>query len=648
MIVIRHMFSILLLIALFDQGYSLSFVTKENKTTVAVTGSNQTFTWKLSLTKQEKTKQLKVQFGPWDKELNAAKHYLIAFSWFTLSVQDPPPLPPTPPEPQNNTLDVEEGDELNITCRSRMETNSPVIWIKDSLRVQTGKSRFLYIRKVTRSQAGNYICVSLTPNGNFSSPITTVDVLYAPSIHFPSLKQVSVELLRGNSTTLKCIAAANPSPTFTWDKHGEKITKNRLGWDSVTFILQEKILNNDKKVLQSIDNTAASKQRIDDEDTVTKYLSITAVAAVIVICAFLIRRYVTKRSRREIDKRKDDEVDENNMHSTEPGFLTLNPSFFGDLEWEIPRANLNVEKVIGRGAFGVVSRGLALGLPGKPGWTVVAVKSLQEDATEKEKRDLLSEMSVLKHLDPHPHVICLYGCVTTEARPLVVVEYAEYGDVLGYLRKSRGVHDNYYSDPSVKPRTSLTSKQLLKFAWEISDGMDYLSKKKIIHRDLAARNVLVGNEEVCKITDFGMARDVQEEDIYVRTHEGRLPIKWTAPEALFGSGAYTTASDVWSFGVVMYEIFTVGGDPFPGVYMREIPALLKNGYRMTRPKFLSPKLYNIMMECWKKNSSERPSFEFLRSTLHSMIRDDEQEYVNLQELLYENVLPSGCLGEKVN
>ncbi|XP_015761888.1 PREDICTED: proto-oncogene tyrosine-protein kinase receptor Ret-like [Acropora digitifera] len=224
--------------------------------------------------------------------------------------------------------------------------------------------------------------------------------------------------------------------------------------------------------------------------------------------------------------------------------LVMNPTFSRDQEWEIPRSNLKIEKVIGRGAFGVVSRGSAWDIPGKPGWTVVAIKSIREDASEREKRDLLSEFALLKNLDPHPHVIQLFGCVSSDTRPLIVVEYARYGDLLGYLRKSRGVHDNYYSDPSVKPCSELTSRNLLKFAWEISDGMDYLSIKKIIHSDLAARNVLVGEDEVCKITDFGMTGDVQEEDIYVRIHEGRLPIKWTAPEAIFDSGTYTTACNV--------------------------------------------------------------------------------------------------------
>ncbi|XP_078381595.1 protein amalgam-like [Oculina patagonica] len=323
---------ILLQGSVFNKVHGLRFVTEQNETTIASTGSNQTFTWKLSLTEQEKTKHLQVQFGPWDKEIDAAKHYWIVVvqepsrnqtllrgnnlitkrlywagdlahdyvvvfklfsakpndsgdygirdrvngfpqktlqSWFTLSVQDLPPLPTKLPTTQNVSLDVEEGDELNITCHIRMETNSSVLWIRDSIPLQKGKSRFLYIRSVNRSQEGNYICVSLSSNGNFSSPITTVNVLYAPSINFPS-KQVTVEILRGNSTTLKCVAAANPSPTFTWHKHREKISvgfnstwnsttltvtpvndndltsyvctaKNPVGWDSVTFILREKV-----------------------------------------------------------------------------------------------------------------------------------------------------------------------------------------------------------------------------------------------------------------------------------------------------------------------------------------------------------------------------------------------------------------------
>nr|XP_058941782.1 fibroblast growth factor receptor 3-like [Pocillopora verrucosa] len=707
----------------------LEIITEPNETTISFTGSNQTFTWNFNLTLEEKSKQPTVIFAHWRKEgesisgyhwvtviresygsesvkkytealitrrlqwvgdlargfvafqllnvqLNDSSDYGIRFcidrcrhlkeSGFTLFVQDPPPSPTRPPEPENITLEIKEGEPLNITCRARMRTESTsVMWLKDNRLIKKGRNRFLFIQSINKSQAGSYMCVSMSQFGDHSPSFTAVDVLYAPKIINPN-KKVALELTRGNSTRLKCAANANPSPTFTWYTHDGEITQgfshtsnssslivtpinerdftsyiclatNKIANDSVTFTLHEKGKYNNSLVTISI---------LNGRESLTKYLSITAGLAVIAIFALFIKRYMAKRSRGQTNQRTR-EVSLRSQATCNEFFPNgaCNVSSSSDPEWEIPRARLNVEKVIGRGAFGVVSRGLAFDLPGKPGWTVVAVKSVQDDASEKEKADLLSEMSLLKHLDPHPHVIRLYGCVTIEARPLVVVEYAQYGDLLGYLRKSRGVRDNYYSDPSVEPRTSLTSKQLLRFAWQISDGMDYLSKKKIIHRDLAARNVLVGDEDVCKITDFGMARDVWAEDIYVRTHEGRLPIKWTAPEALFGSGAYTTRSDVWSFGVVMYEIFTVGGDPFPGVYMRDIPAMLKNEYRMPRPKFVSAKLFKIMMECWKTDPLKRPDFECLRSRIHSMTRDEEQDYVNLEGLLYENVQPTSFTEE---
>ncbi|PFX16311.1 Proto-oncogene tyrosine-protein kinase receptor Ret [Stylophora pistillata] len=166
-----------------------------------------------------------------------------------------------------------------------------------------------------------------------------------------------------------------------------------------------------------------------------------------------------------------------------------------------------------------------------------------ENAPESDRKDLLSELELMKKLKPHPHVIKLMGCITNSDPLLVLIEHIPYGDLLGYLRKSRGLNDTYFKDPDVKPETNLTSEQLVRFAWQIADGMKYLSSKKIIHRDLAARNVLVGEGEGCKVTDFGMARNVGQDDIYTRRSGGRLPVKWTAYEGLL-YGTYTTQSDV--------------------------------------------------------------------------------------------------------
>ncbi|CAH3158937.1 unnamed protein product, partial [Pocillopora meandrina] len=240
-----------------------------------------------------------------------------------------------------------------------------------------------------------------------------------------------------------------------------------------------------------------------------------------------------------------------------------------------------------------------------------------ENASESERKDLLSELELMKQLKPHPYVIKLLGCVTKSEPLLVLIEYVPFGDLLGYLRKSRGLNDTYYKDPDIKPQTNLTSQQLIKFAWQIADGMSYLSSIPVIHRDLAARNVLVGEGETCKVTDFGMARDVQEDNIYEKKTRGRLPVKWTAIEALL-YGKYTTRSDVWSYGILLYEIFTIGGSPYPRMDGRKIANLLQEGYRMPKPQHVDDKLYDIMIKCWKDDPNLRPSFEKLRNKLKEM------------------------------
>lgn len=307
--------------------------------------------------------------------------------------------------------------------------------------------------------------------------------------------------------------------------------------------------------------------------------------------------------------------------------------------WEIRREQVHIMEMIGKGAFSQVAKAVAfLNINGTEGQITVAVKMLKENAPESDRKDLLSELELMKKLKPHPHVIKLMGCITNSDPLLVLIEHIPYGDLLGYLRKSRGLNDTYFKDPDVKPETNLTSEQLVRFAWQIADGMKYLSSNKIIHRDLAARNVLVGEGEECKVTDFGMARNVGQDDIYTRRSGGRLPVKWTAYEGLL-YGTYTTQSDVWSFGVVLYEIFTIGGSPYPGIKGREIADKLQKGYRMQKPKHVDEQLHQIMFQCWQEDPNLRPTFSNLADTLKKLIQN-ETTYVNMEEYdnnLYANI-----------
>ncbi|XP_068734120.1 uncharacterized protein [Montipora capricornis] len=298
-------------------------------------------------------------------------------------------------------------------------------------------------------------------------------------------------------------------------------------------------------------------------------------------------------------------------------------------EWEYPREKVRIEKYIGKGAFGVVAKAFVDDLG------IVAIKIPKVEATESNKEDLLAEYELVKQLQ-HPNIIRLMGAVTLSDPIMVMFEYIPYGDLLGFLKRSRGLDDQYFNDPDIKPSSSLTSEQLLKFSGEIADGMAYLEAWKIIHRDLAARNVLVGEEETCKITDFGMARDVQQNDIYFKRSRGRLPVKWTAIESLL-YGICTTQSDVWSYGIVLYEIFTIGGKPYPDIQGHRIPYVLKNNYRMPQPVHLDDEIYALMCECWQNDPNDRPTFEAISSTIRRLQRCHK-------EIIYMNVYDDNLYG----
>ncbi|KAF6371726.1 fibroblast growth factor receptor 3 [Rhinolophus ferrumequinum] len=313
-----------------------------------------------------------------------------------------------------------------------------------------------------------------------------------------------------------------------------------------------------------------------------------------------------------------------------------------DPKWELPRARLTLGKPLGEGCFGQVVMAEAIGIDKeratKP--VTVAVKMLKDDATDKDLSDLVSEMEMMKMIGKHKNIINLLGACTQAGPLYVLVEYAAKGNLREYLRARRPPGMDYSFDTCKLPEEQLTFKDLVSCAYQVARGMEYLASQKCIHRDLAARNVLVTEDNVMKIADFGLARDVHNLDYYKKTTNGRLPVKWMAPEALFDR-VYTHQSDVWSFGVLLWEIFTLGGSPYPGIPVEELFKLLKEGHRMDKPANCTHDLYMIMRECWHAVPSQRPTFKQLVEDLDRILTvTSTDEYLDLS-VPFEQYSPGG-------
>ncbi|XP_032082166.1 fibroblast growth factor receptor 3-like [Thamnophis elegans] len=313
-----------------------------------------------------------------------------------------------------------------------------------------------------------------------------------------------------------------------------------------------------------------------------------------------------------------------------------------DPKWELARSRLTLGKPLGEGCFGQVVMAEAMGIdkekPSQP--VTVAVKMLKDDATDKDLSDLVSEMEMMKMIGKHKNIINLLGACTQDGPLYVLVEYASKGNLREYLRARRLPGMDYSFDTCKMPEEQLAFKDLVSCAYQVARGMEYLASQKCIHRDLAARNVLVTEDHVMKIADFGLARDVHNIDYYKKTTNGRLPVKWMAPEALFDR-VYTHQSDVWSFGVLLWEIFTLGGSPYPGIPVEELFKLLKEGHRMDKPANCTPDLYMIMRECWHAVPSQRPTFKQLVEDLDRVLTvTSTDEYIDLS-VAFEQYSPKG-------
>lgn len=294
-----------------------------------------------------------------------------------------------------------------------------------------------------------------------------------------------------------------------------------------------------------------------------------------------------------------------------------------DEKWEVPRGSVAIKELAGEGAFGYVAKAEAFELPNMPTPCTVAVKMLKENASDIELADLISEMETMKEIGTHKNIVNFLGACTIQGPLFLIVEYCPHGNLRDFLRNNR---------PSLIELTEhmkaqLTFRDLLSIAYQIARGMSYLSSKKCIHRDLAARNVLIADDFVIKIADFGLSRNLGNTDYYRRTTHGRLPVKWLAIEALFDQ-QYTVKSDVWSFGILLWEIFTLGGSPYPGIPVERLFTLLKNGYRMECPIYCPSNIYEIMLHCWSENAKNRPLFSELYEKLDELLSTETAlEYV---------------------
>uniref|UniRef100_A0A9J7XKK8 Fibroblast growth factor receptor n=1 Tax=Cyprinus carpio carpio TaxID=630221 RepID=A0A9J7XKK8_CYPCA len=260
-----------------------------------------------------------------------------------------------------------------------------------------------------------------------------------------------------------------------------------------------------------------------------------------------------------------------------------------DPDWEFPRENLTLGKPLGEGCFGQVVRAEAYGInkDNQDQMTTVAVKMLKDDATDKDLADLISEMELMKVMDKHKNIINLLGVCTQDGPLYVLVEYASKGSLREYLRARRPPGMDYTFDVTKVPEEQLTFKDLVSCAYQVARGMEYLASKR-----------------------------------------GRLPVKWMAPEALFDR-VYTHQSDVWSFGVLMWEIFTLGGSPYPGIPVEELFKLLKEGHRMDKPSNCTHELYMKMRECWHAVPTQRPTFKQLVEELDRLLVTISDEYLDL-------------------
>ncbi|XP_005406416.1 PREDICTED: vascular endothelial growth factor receptor 1 isoform X2 [Chinchilla lanigera] len=567
-----------------------------------------------------------------------------------------------------------EGEDLKLSCTANKFLYKDLTWVllrtvnnrtmrhsiskqKKAVTGEHSTTLKLIIKNVSLEDSGTYACRArnvYTGEEILQKTEVTIRGQEAPHL-LQNLSDHTVAV--SSSTTLDCHAGGVPEPQITWFKNHHKI--------------QQEPGTSDKSNLELIT------------------LTCTCVAATLfwLLLTLFIRKL--KRSSSEI---KTDYL----SIIMDPDEVPLDEQCerlpYDASKWEFARERLKLGKSLGRGAFGKVVQASAFGIKKSPTCRTVAVKMLKEGATANEYKALMTELKILTHIGHHLNVVNLLGACTKQGGPLmVIVEYCKYGNLSNYLKSKRDLFflnkdaalhtepkkenpepgleqdkkprldsvtssesfasSGFQEDKSLSDveeeedsddfyKQPITMEDLISYSFQVARGMEFLSSRKCIHRDLAARNILLSENNVVKICDFGLARDIYKNPDYVRKGDTRLPLKWMAPESIFDK-IYSTKSDVWSYGVLLWEIFSLGGSPYPGVQMDEdFCSRLKEGMRMRAPEYATSEIYQIMLDCWHKDPKERPRFaelvEKLGDLLQANVQQDGKDYIPLNAILTGN------------
>uniref|UniRef100_A0A8C9VJU0 receptor protein-tyrosine kinase n=1 Tax=Scleropages formosus TaxID=113540 RepID=A0A8C9VJU0_SCLFO len=455
---------------------------------------------------------------------------------------------------------------------------------------------------------------------------------------------------RNNATTLTCTVIGFPAPQIQWYQCS--------GIRSTTFFTYFLCRPTDKLFVPTVTGSAV-------------------LAAVLLLLLLILLYKYKQKPRYEIRWKIIEASNGNNYTFIDPTQLPYNE------KWEFPRDKLRLGKVLGAGAFGKVVEATAYGLGEEDNVTRVAVKMLKPSAHSDEKEALISELKILSHLGNHKNIVNLLGACTHGGPVLVITEYCKHGDLLNFLRNkaetflnfvmsvpgflegtsdyknvciekkyirsdsgiSSSCSDSYLEmKPSGMLPTSSSCEEanedtwpldmddLLRFSYQVAQGLDFLASRNCIHRDVAARNVLLTDGRIAKICDFGLARDIMNDSNYVVKGNARLPVKWMAPESIFDC-VYTVQSDVWSYGILLWEIFSLGKSPYPSILVdSKFYKMIKCGYQMSRPDFAPPEMYTIMKICWNLDPTKRPTFSKISQLIERLLGEQpEQTYQNVQQ-----------------